>query len=176
MKKHLLPASIFLIAILSSFTAASWYTYSSKKLGYQVSFPSKPEEETKKLATEAGKLKMNMVMAVSSGDNMLYLSNATKYPSSVTQYLTDDTIDGFLEKTAEGSISSIKGEHLYTKDIKYGKHPGKEFRIKTKDTGVITMKIYMVGDTMYMLQNISKKGKEDNASAKKFFSSFKLLD
>jgi hypothetical protein len=79
-----------------------------------------------------------------------------------------------LDEGVAGALAKVKGEVVSQKDIKLGKHPGREVEIKVND-GKATMRAYLVdGGKAYLQVVVQKNGVELPMPMADFFASFKL--
>ena len=88
-----------------------------------------------------------------------------------------EILDDFFKKSIAGSLNNVQGKLLSEKVIELGKYPGREIRVDFQNgLGVIKMRIYLVKNTMFMIQTITDTQKQYNKSVDKFMNSFQLKD
>lgn len=178
MKKVQLLLLSFVIFSLS-YGQSEWVNFKSEKEGYKISFPAKPEEQSQTIPSDAGELKMNMMIYDASkqdDDNMVYLFNYTDYPDSLMRDADEETLKNFFEGTVAGAAKNVKGKVLSQKDIKLKNYIGVEGRIDYMDgKAIITMRCYLKANRLFMLETITAPDKENNTNFKKFVDSFEIL-
>lgn len=178
MKKIFLPVfAILFIAFTSSFVAAKWYTYKSKKFRFSIEFPAKPVEQVQDLDSDLGKITLNLqiyeVPENSGDDNYIYLTNATAYPKEMMNLNDADALNNFYSGAIEGAVRNTNGTLLYERTYYYNKLEGREIGMETEE-GLIRMKILLDGNVIYMLQTICPVEADNNENMQHFFNSFKL--
>ena len=138
---------IFTLIFSSCLTTNDWFVLKSTDLGFEIEFPNEPKFIQQTSMTEYGKQDFNIYVLES--DNL----------------------------TSSNSIESVQGKKIHDKVIYYLDYPGREVKIDFKNgEAVITMRIYLVDNAVYLLQTITYPEKDYNKSQTKFFNSFKLLD
>ena len=147
--------------------------------GYKMLFPEKPKDETRTINTALGELKMNIFMYEVQDelkdDNYTYSITEIEYPDSVINSDKKDILDKFMRNCVDGSVNSVHGKLLTETVIQLNGFPGREFRIDIKDGfAVVTMRAYLVHNTMYILQIITNAKKDFNKSLGRFMNSFTL--
>lgn len=171
-------AILIIAALTMSFVNPSeWYLF--EEAGCTILFPDKPDRQVQTLNTEIGDLEMNINMYDASkggdDDNLVYGFITTEYPDSLINSDNKSMIKEFFKSANEGAVKKVQGKLLSEKSISISGYPGSEVRIDfKKGMAIITMRSYLVKNKMYVLQTICVPKKEKNASASKFFGSFKL--
>lgn len=169
-----------LITTLTGFTGyLPWYKFVSKKHGYQIEFPVKPEITTKKLKSDIGTLKLNIASydATKSkkDQNMVYMINHTEYPASITSE-NEDLLELFFKGAIKGAVSKINGKKLSEEEIDYKGYPGREVKIDYNDgAAVIKLRLFLVKNHLYMIQVITATDNDENSEMNKFLNSFDLI-
>ena len=183
MKKSKFYILVSVIAILTmSFAGAkTWYVLNLKEYGCKLEFPAEPTQKKQKINSAVGKLKMDMYIfeptAQSKDENLVYLFNYTEYPSSQVSSGDTEGLDTFFDNAIKGAVNTVSGKLLSEKDITIGKYPGREAKIDFKDgAAIITVRLYLVENKMYMLETIAETAKDPNASITKFMNSFTLIE
>jgi hypothetical protein len=169
-----------LIVTMSFVVTQSWYVLTLKKYGCKMEFPVKPTQKDQKLNSAVGKLKMDMYTyepaAQSMDANLVYLFNYTEYPSSEVNSSDKEALDTFFNNAINGAVGAVKGKLISKKDTPIGKYPGREAKIDYQDgIAIITMRLYLVENKLYMLETIAETKKDQNASITKFMNSFTLI-
>jgi hypothetical protein len=175
----LFSTAIALFIFSGLVNAEDWYTLESKEHGYKVEFPKEPEASSQEVETEIGVLKMNMYMYDASkyeGDeNMIYMVNYSEYPEEHISSDKTELLDEFFRNSIDGAVTNVSGELLSEKKISMGKFPGREIRIDyANGAAVITMRIYLVKNAVYMVQAITDTKNEPNKSVARFMDSLEL--
>ncbi|TLX77659.1 hypothetical protein E9993_03180 [Labilibacter sediminis] len=168
------------IGLLSFAKAGKWFQFESSEFGFKIEFPKEPTSNPQVINSAIGELKMNMFMyhASSNGkdDNLVYLANYTEYPDSLVNSENTETLPTFFRNSIDGAVTNVHGKLLSEKNIAIDEYPGREVRIDFQQgKAVITMRIFLVKNKMYMLQTITATNKDFNKSITQFMDSFKLL-
>ncbi|HVW61578.1 MAG TPA: hypothetical protein VHC48_16110 [Puia sp.] len=179
MKNHHTIFCLIVLAILTmSFIHQNgWYLFDSNK--YKMFFPKRPDDQVQTVQTAIGELKMNVHMYEApeneTDDNFTYGIIETDYPDTVINSGKKDILDKFFRNSIDGAVKNVNGKLLTESNIQLNGFPGREFRVDYKDgLAVITMRAYLVKNTMYMLQTITETKKDHNAAIGKFMNSFTL--
>jgi hypothetical protein len=180
MKKNLYYIWVPVMLLTMSFATVTWYELNLSKYGCKLEFPQKPTEKKQKINSAVGKLKMNMYLyeptEQAKDENLVYLFNYTEYPASKISSDNKDMLKPFFDNAIQGAVNTVNGKLLSEKDISIGKYPGREVKVDYKEGyAVITIRLYLVKNRMYMLEAITKTTKDANASLAKFMNSFKLV-
>lgn len=157
-----------------------WVVIDAKEYGYQISFPSVPEESVQSVTTAAGPVDMHIHLLDTSqdenADNMLYLSSHAAYPDTLISSERKEQIKEFFTETIDGLVKSVDGKLLSKSKVNLEGYPGRQAKIDFQNgMAVISIRIYLVDSEVYMLQTITKTDKDKNASIEKFMNSFSLL-
>ena len=183
MKKSKFYILVSVIAVLTmSFVGAKvWYVLNLKAYGCKLEFPGEPTQKKQKINSTIGKLKMDMYIyepaAQAKDENMVYLFNYTEYPSSQVNSGDTEALDTFFDNAIKGAVNTVSGKLLSEKDIAIGKYPGREAKIDYKEgVAIITIRLYLVENKLYMLETIAETQKDPNASITKFMNSFALIE
>ena len=176
--------SIYLIFIFILFTgfnsSKDWYTLIASEFDYQVEYPLKPRSLEREINSEVGKLKMNIFLLDMSkskkSQNLFYMSNYTEYPKEGVSSDKKELLDDFFNGAINGAVKNVQGKLISKKTIQYKEYPGRYIKIDFRNgLAIITMKIILVKNKMYMLQTITETKKDFNTSITRFMKSFKLL-
>jgi len=179
MKKHTTPVCILISAVLTmSFIHQNgWFLFETGH--YKVSFPKKPSDHTQIANTELGKIKMSVYTYDPPDneldDNYTYAILENEYPDSLMNSDKKDLIDKFFRSSIDDAVQNFKGKLLTESKIQLNGFPGREFKVSLDNgAAVLTMRFYLVKNTMYMLQTITGAKKDRNPSIGKFMDSFTL--
>lgn len=156
---------------------ADWLVYEGN--GWTANFPSDPEESQKTIPTAIGEQTMHIYMYTEPNqqvaDNIVYAAIQTIFPDTLVSSAKTEMIDPLMRNSIDGAVKNVQGQLLSESVISLGEFPGREVKISFQQgAGIINLRIYLVKNTLYMLQAICEKSKDDNASAKRFMHSFKL--
>jgi hypothetical protein len=157
-----------------------WITIQVKKYGYQIEFPQKPIEQTQSLPSEIGELHLNMYIYDASKskkeENVLYLTNCTVYPGNDIHSDHKEKLDGFYRGAIDGATKNVKGTLLSETKIEVQGYEGRDVTIDYQNgLAIITMRMLLVKNNMYMIQTITETSKAPNSGITKFMNSFQLL-
>ncbi len=164
-----------ILFIHSSFINTDWILF--KKINYSVLFPGNPSSDSSVKNTQIGDLTIiNHLYETPENEtdsNLVYGLSLTDYPP---KYILQDSkpfIKGFFEGVVKGAVNGVKGKLIEEKDFTVKNYPGKELKIDYDNgTAIITMKIVLVKERVYMLQTIALPGQEVNTNATRFYNSF----
>ncbi|HSZ72288.1 MAG TPA: hypothetical protein VK750_06390 [Cytophagaceae bacterium] len=171
--------TLSLALCLSFVQADKWVLVHSKKYNYKIEFPKKPKEQTQSLDSELGKLQLNMFVydasEVKGEDNLYYLCNCTEYPGTAVSSANKEALEGFYRGGIDGAVKNVKGKLLTEKTITIDGYEGREATIDYQEgLAVITMRMLLVENRMYLVQTITETSKLPNESVSKFMESFQL--
>lgn len=168
----LLIAALFFGAAFS--IHADWFLYEADR--YKISFPEKPDEETKKVPSQAGE-----------ATSFMLTYNATKNTEKNSRYLFSESAiasvpgktaqidaDRMLEAAAGGAIRNHRAT-LISKDTITSPYPGRNLVMSMSEGKIIvTMKTMLKGMHYYGLVVYTPVNNKDNAEIKKFMESLIL--
>lgn len=180
-RKFYILVSIIAVVMMSFVGAKTWYVLNLKAYGCKLEFPGEPTQKKQKINSAVGKLKLDMYIyepaAQAKDENLVYLFNYTEYPSSQVSSGDTEALDAFFDNALKGAVNTVNGKLLSEKDISIGKYPGREAKIDYKEgVAIITVRLYLVENKMYMLETIAETKKDPNASITKFMNSFTLVE
>ncbi len=173
---------VFVLTIFTSYTLVDkWHKTESKTLGYSIEFPQKPESTIQEIKSGIGVLKLNMFIyevteKSPSDDNQVYLVNCTEFPDSLVSSDNTALLEGFYRGTIDGAGKEIGGTVTSEKKIELNGYAGREVTIaQNEEKSIITMRLYLVKNRLFMLETITQKNKVPNKSITRFFNSFQLI-
>jgi hypothetical protein len=140
-----------------------------------VMFPEVPNEQTKTVDSEYGKLSLDIriLEPAIKEDNMVYIAMETKYPSGVLELGDSDALNNFYEKAVDGSLNSVNGELISIHDVNYNDKPGKEYRCYISDgKALMVYRYFFIDDNFYSIGVITLPEKDKNKGMITFFDSF----
>ncbi len=157
----------------------AWEIVHGEASGFTALTPGKVTITNQIVPSELGDLKMDMFShtPAQGDDNIIYMVIHSVYPEGSVSSEDKDGIDGFFESAIGGAVSKVKGKILTQKDLSLSGYPGKEVTIDFNDgMFIIALRIYLVKNTVYMLQIISETKKVGNVSSNRFMESLKLIE
>lgn len=160
----------------TSAPVAGWLLYNGKDWG--INFPGTPEESQQKIPTAIGEQTMHIYMYTEqqpTADNIVYAVIQSIFPDSLVNSAKTEMIEPLMRNSVDGAVKNVQGQLLSESVISLGEYPGREVKVSYRQgAGIINLRIYLVKNTLYMLQTICNKNKDNNASTKTFMNSFKL--
>lgn len=165
-----------------SSTPAGWYFANYPKFGYSIKFPKKPTDQTQVINSAIGDLTMDMAMLETpAGDadpNAVYMVNHTLFPADAVHSDNKEMLPTLYRNSIDGAASNVNGvltsEKTITLDSKY---EGREVTIDFQEgTYIITMRIFLVRNVMYLTQVITAADKTGNKELTQFMDSFHLIN
>lgn len=144
-----------------------------------VMFPEVPDEQTKTVDSEYGKLSLDIQILEPQvkEDNMVYIAMETKYPSGLVDQEDTDALNDFYRKAIDGSLNSVNGELISINDVFFKDKPGKEYRCYfSGDQALMVYRYFFIDDNFYSIGVITLPDKDKNKGMIKFFDSFRIKD
>jgi hypothetical protein len=132
-------------------------------------FPAPPRTESREVATPAGRLRVDFLIAETA--DSAYLLSATDYPAAVLAAGPDILLDG----ARDGAAQEIGG--TLEREIPIGLtggHPGRQltFEIPERNSEA-TLRCYLVGRRLYQILQVGDRG-ADPEIRDRFLASFRL--
>jgi hypothetical protein len=153
---------------------AEWRETKSSDGNFRVLLPGEAQYQSQQLKSEAGKITMHVFAAERDGTAFMTLYN--DYPAEHVNKLGAATL---LKQSQEGVVASAKGQlSREPREIKLGKHPGREFRftVETPAGKVYSLwRIYLVGNRLYQTGVVAVGKEAAEGDVKMFCESFRLL-
>lgn len=110
-------------------------------------------------------------------DNLIYMLSYCDYPEGGMHSDSLDLLEEFFAVTMESAVESVKGELLYSNDIKVQGYPAKLWRLVYKDgKASIKTKVVMANKRFYVVQTVGYRDKGINPKIDKYLDSFRLLE
>lgn len=173
MKTTLLCLLVFIGS--QAFRAASdWHTFENDNIS--IEFPKKPTLSKQTAPTAMGDIEINIASYETSGENSIaYVLMSKIYPDSLIALIKKEDLSVFYRDQLESSVKKIGGQLISDKKVTLNGYPGREARIDIEDgTIVINLHMYLVRNTLHLIQTVMNKGKEDDKTSLRFHRSFKL--
>lgn len=164
--------------VTTSETASGWQLYESKAGGYKMTFPKVPIESKDIINSDIGKLNTYTVTCGADEDNAAYMVTYIDYPDSLVHTEIVE-LDPFYEGVISGSVGEINGKLLYAKNIQLNDVEGREAKISFEvqgESGLSTLRLFLVANRMYMIQTITETQKDANVSIGRFMDSFQFIE
>lgn len=106
----------------------------------------------------------------------MVLKLGSLHPDSLINSDKKEILADVFKNAVNGAVETAHGKLLNEMIIEFKGYPGREIRIDFQNgTAVITMRLYLIKNKMYMLETITVTDKDFNTSIKKFMNSFDLL-
>ena len=164
----------WLVAVLLLLTAdfcgaESWHVAKPHGLGLVIEFPLKPNlsEQTVDLG-KTGKATMRVHQVRTS--NAIYDLTVVDYPKGA---LTEPS-ETQLDNARDGALRNAMGPLIAETKITVAGQPARELLIDMTMGYLVRSRIFFVGDRLFNVGAITKKGNETSADIEKYFASFKL--
>ncbi|MGH1336827.1 MAG: hypothetical protein ACRBFS_11945 [Aureispira sp.] len=178
---YLLFLFFFLMACKPS---TVWVTYENPTFQYTIKFPEKPTIETRQINTFLGQAPAEMASAFeysSPNRNNIFTVSCTTLPNIGLLDSVILDVDNIAKGMIEGLLERFQGELLYEKEIEVATYSAKEFRIefdnpKVEGTNHMTVRVFMKGNLQFIIQTISEKEKNTQASIDQFMNSFAWIE
>lgn len=150
----------------------AWQDYQSAAGKFSLQVPGKPQEQSQEQSTEAGKVKVNMV--ITEANNSGYFVGYADVPD---QSAAPVDIQKSLAESIKSSVTNINGELKSDQEYKLGAFPCRDFDAagKVQTTDVIMKGRFCIAENrMYQVFAIGSKDNLDPKDAERFISSFKI--
>jgi hypothetical protein len=155
-------------------SGGEWKETKSSDGNFRALLPGEAQYQSQQLKSEAGKITMHVYAAERDGTAFMVLYN--DYP---TEHVNKVGAANLLKQSQEGVVASAKGQlSREPREIKLGKHPGREFRFTVETpAGKVNSawRIYLVGNRLYQTGVVAVGKEAAEADVKTFGESFKLL-
>ena len=166
-----LPALVFAFLMLAPSAARAaqpWIPFSSPADGFTASFPGQPDQQSKDLDTQYGKIPVHS-FAAQDGKTAIVLG-VLDYTHAAKA--TRDA-DAFLDAGKQGVLMAAGATLIAESKTTLGGNPGVEFSAQA-DESVLFVRIYWVNGYVYQLMTITA-GKGSDSLARRFLDSFQFL-
>lgn len=160
-------AVFFVLAVIAPAQTPQWIQYSYSDDGFGASYPSTPDLQKKSVQTSAGEFEMRSYTA-QLGDTALIVA-VCDYGAALAEKTSDQVLLGAKNSTLSNSASRLVSE----KKITLGTNPGLQFEAENSATH-FTVRIYLVGTTLYQILVVSPINKPFDQSAR-FLDSFQII-
>jgi hypothetical protein len=180
-RKNLLKMKLFLLLALPFFTLLheNWYDYTATAGKFKVKTPGAFSETTTKMKTGIGTLEYHTFTHESKekdADNIAYVVSYCDYPAGTVHADSTELADAFFEATIAASVSSVRGELMYTNDISTSHEPARLWRTDYhRGEYVIKTKAFLVKNRYYAAQVVTHRAKSLNPSVDIFLEGLKVI-
>jgi len=144
-----------------------------------VMFPEVPDEQTKTVDSEYGKLSLDIQILEPQvkEDNMVYIAMETKYPPGVVNHEDAAALNDLYRKAIDGSLNRINGELISINDVYFQDKLGKEYRCNfSGGKALMVYRYFFIDDNFYSIGVITLPEKDKNKGTTAFFDSFGIKD
>lgn len=148
-----------------------WDEVRSAEGNFLLWMPAKPQTQSEDKETEDGKLTIHAW--VCRMNSRAYVFVYSDYPQKT---LDKNTTDGLIDADLEACIRQVKGKETKRKAVTMSKHPGKAAWLETEDGRKGEVRAFLVGRRMYMIFAFAQNESFDEAEARKFIDSLKLIE
>jgi hypothetical protein len=154
--------------------ADDWTTFKAPGNEFEVKLPGEPVVQMQEVPSPAGKMKLTVYVATTM-DTGLYVGVVTCAPPPGLLEQFKENPEVALDGMVEGMISGVKGKKTSGKEVKMGKHVGREFEASIYDgEGKMFGRVFLIEGKAYMLMLMAPKDQNVKAETTKFFGSFKV--
>ncbi len=169
---HKTAAALLAILFVSLNAAAQQKSYSYPADGFRAAFPSKPEFSKENAPEGQLTFEIHFYIVTEPISGATFMVAATDFGN----HLDGKDPDAVLQGAENGALANSKS-HLVGNDKKIflGANPGVAFESET-DLMHLSIRLYLVGSTLYQEGVVSPKSKKfDAAATERFFDSFQLI-
>ena len=148
-----------------------WKEFASQKGRFKVLMPGTPKQEQAETESDFGKgvLHMNTAQA----GKTMYGANYCDFPAKIKKV----PLKQVLDSSRDGAVANLEGNLASEKDMKLGKHPGREIRIGVAGgKRLFRARVYLVEQRLYQVVVFGTKKAATSKEADKFLDSFKLAE
>lgn len=160
----------------------NWELVRDVESGYRISFPGSAEKASQEVPTAKGNVIMETYSYQSDiGVNdpiMVYMTATSKYPDSFFPdgVKEESDMQAMLDGSVSGAVNNTKGTLRSSENIYFNGYPGRIAKINIQGGYILEMKTVLVDLRLYLVQVIYAEKDEDTENAKRFFSSFDILN
>ena len=146
-----------------------WKEFASKEGGFKVVMPGTPKQEEFDTESDFGKgvLHMNRAQA----DKTIYAANYCDFPTEIKMA----PIKKVYDSSRDGAVANLEGKLVSEKEIKLGKHPGREIQIEVAGgKQLFRARVFLVEQRLFQVVVMGTKKAATSRDADRFLDSFKL--
>lgn len=180
MKKFkIITGSLLLAGSLFSFKPAGEWTIVATE-SCKIYFPGKPTDRSGMVSTANGDLNVNIYSYNASNvaeDNLAYILTETEYPDSLINSDNKDKLDAFFKNSIDGIANNFHGKLVSESKTEIKGFPGRQVKLGIQQgKSIMTIRLYLVKNRMYMLEIVTAADKDYNTSINKFMNSFEIIN
>jgi hypothetical protein len=158
-------------------STGDWKEFSNTRGKFQVLMPGTPSNTVLDVPTDDGKVKWTSNTAVLKGTPFTsFTVQFCDYPPE-TDFSDETVVHEEIDRYVAAYAQALEWDVQKKSKIHLGNHPGQECLLKYKGgTEKRLLRIYLVGNRMYVLTSVWQPESQTSANAEKFMNSFKLID
>ena len=167
---------IAVLALLVTFIVGAdkpkWAAFASPEGRFEILMPGEVKQFTVEVENEFGPGVLHMNVAT-TGEGAMLVANWVDYPPDLAADLPEQLLDG----SREGALDNLGGKLISEKEIKLGRHSGREILIEVpKQDRLFRVRVYLVGNRLYQTVVFGPPKFVKSKEAERYLNSFKLLD
>jgi len=146
-----------------------WKEFTSKEGGFKVVMLGRPKQQQFDTESDFGKgvLHMNRVQV----GETIYGANYCDFPAEIKK----TPIKKVYDSSRDGAVANLEGKLVSEKEIKLGKHSGREIRIEVGGgKQLFRARVFLIEQRLYQIVVMGTKEAATSKEADKFLESFKL--
>lgn len=148
-----------------------WKQFDAQSGKFSVDFPSQPQHASDTINDNATQQLKKYEMFVAEGlDGGVFMINLITYPQEEVVKDKQQIFKNFLDDML---TSNPRNQLVSSSNIQYNNHDGMDFKLKN-DEATINSKMFLDGNTLYVLSKVTKNNNKDAGDFDRFVSSFKL--
>lgn len=148
-----------------------WKEFASKEGRFKVLMPGTPKQDKAETESDFGKSVLHMNLA--RAGKAMYGANYSDFPAEIKKA----DLKQLYDSSRDGAVANLEGKLASEKDIKLGKHPGREIRIDVaKGKQLFRARVYLVGQRLYQVIVLGTPETATSKEADQFLDSFKLAE
>jgi len=148
-----------------------WKEFVAKDGRFKISMPGTPKK--RELETESDFGKGVLYMNVVEVGKTMYAANYCDFPAEVKKA----TLQQVYDSSRDGAVANMEGKLVSEKNVKLGKHPGREIRINVAEgKRLFRVRVYLVEQRLYQVVVFGTPETATSKDADKFLDSFKLTE
>lgn len=164
-------AILILLALMVNDAIAEWKEYAISPGAFAISMPTPPVIEKHAVETETGLIDTHIILA-KTGSSVAYAVVYCEYPQDT---LFCRAPERYLNTASDQMLRKMNGTLISESPIRLGDFPGREIRM-TVPNGILHLKLYAVGKRSYQIYAVALDDNGSHADARKFLTSFRLLN
>lgn len=162
-----------LAACLAADPPKGWKTFESKSGGFQIAFPTKPEESKQAIKPMGGGEEVEQIQFIVGQQNGAFL--ASHQPAPKLAASDAKTISNALDSARDALVRKFEGKVLDSKEVKLDAATGKEVVLDCpKLQGLLRTRMFLTNGRLYQIIVMGTKDFVASPEADYFLESFKL--